>query len=120
MAQMQLFEREKEKRQLEIQIKTLLRLENDDLIKYAAGLNLPDSGVAALYEQYQAAKQGISAMQATGLGERHPQIVMAQVSLSKLEEDLRASVVVLREILETQLNLVDGQLEKLNEVLENR
>ena len=88
--------------------------------KYAAGLDLPDSGVAGLYEQYRSAQRGISTMWASGVGRKHPQVEMANVNLKKLEEDLGDSVVVLQEVLQTQLSLVDGQLEKLKDVVEER
>ena len=45
---------------------------------------------------------------------------MAKVNLEELGEDLQDSVVVLQEILQTQLILVEGQLEKLKDVVEER
>lgn len=120
IAQMQLFEREKEKRGLEIQIKTLLRLDSEDLRKYAAGLGLPDSVVPAMHNQFMAGKRSMAAMAASGLGAKHPSIAMAKISQDALKVDLDQQVVVLQEVLQTQLNLVDSKLDKLSEVVEER
>ncbi|MEO1837355.1 MAG: polysaccharide biosynthesis tyrosine autokinase [Akkermansiaceae bacterium] len=120
IAQMQLFEREKEKRGLEIQIKTLLRLDSEDLRKYAAGLGLPDSVVPAMHSQFMAGKRSMAAMAASGLGAKHPSIAMAKISQDALKVDLDQQVVVLQEVLQTQLNLVDSKLDKLSEVVEER
>ncbi len=119
-AQMEEYQREKEKQQLEIQIKTLLRLNNDELMKYAAGLNLPNNGVPALYAGFQAGMRGITTARASGLGEKHPQIQMAKIGQAELGKDLKGAVVVLQEILQTQLQLVDSQLQKMKEVVVER
>jgi capsular exopolysaccharide synthesis family protein len=117
---MQLFEREKEKRGLEIQIKTLLRLDSEELMRYAAGLGLPDSVVPEMHKQFMAGKRNMAAMAASGLGVKHPSIAMAQISQDALKVDLDQQVVVLQEVLQTQLNLVDSKLDKLSEVVEER
>jgi capsular exopolysaccharide synthesis family protein len=120
IAQLQLFEREKEKRGLEIQIKTLLRLNSEELMRYAAGLGLPDSVVPEMHKQFMAGKRNMAAMAASGLGVKHPSIAMAQISQDALKVDLDQQVVVLQEVLQTQLNLVDSKLAKLGEVVEER
>ncbi|MFP6867062.1 MAG: polysaccharide biosynthesis tyrosine autokinase, partial [Roseibacillus sp.] len=120
VAQMQQFEREKEKRGLEIQIKTLLRLKSDDLMKFAEGLGLPGSSVPKLFEQFLAGKRQVSALRASGLGEKHPQVLMTIISQRELESDLQGAVVVLQETLRTQLQLVNDQLEQLKVVVEER
>jgi succinoglycan biosynthesis transport protein ExoP len=120
IAQLQLFEREKEKRGLEIQIKTLLRLDSEELMRYAAGLGLPDSVVPEMHKQFMAGKRNMAAMAASGLGVKHPSIAMAQISQDALKVDLDQQVVVLQEVLQTQLNLVDSKLAKLGEVVEER
>ncbi len=48
LAERNLYELEKEKQQLEIQIKTLLKLKSKELMEYAAGLQLPQNGVTVL------------------------------------------------------------------------
>jgi capsular exopolysaccharide synthesis family protein len=120
VAQMQLYEREKERRGLEIQIKTLLRLDSEELMRYAAGLGLPDSVVPELHKQFMAGKRNIASLAASGLGVQHPSIAMAKISQAALKVDLDQQVVVLREVLQTQLNLVDSKLDKLKQVVEER
>lgn len=120
IAQMQQFEREKQKRGLEIQIKTLLRLKSDDLMKFAEGLNLPGSSVPRFFNQVLAGKRSISTLRASGLGEKHPSVLMMLISQEELEKDLHGAVVVLQETLRTQLQLVNDQLEQLKVVVEER
>ena len=49
-------ELEQEKMQLESQINSLLKYDSDQLMVYAAGLNLPDNIIRNLYPQYQRSK----------------------------------------------------------------
>ena len=114
------FEKTKAKQQLEIQIKTLLRLKGDEQLRYAAGLNLPDNGTPAIYKQYQDMMKDLARIRAAGLGKNHPNVRMAEISLKELEEDLKNAVTVLQEILQTQLQLVDGQLQHMKEVVDGR
>ncbi len=118
MAVMQQFEHEKAKRQLENQINQLVSLKNEELMNFAEGLKLPGSAVPELHRAWMAGKRSIATMEASGLGRKHPNIRMALIAQDKLEEDLRAAVVTLKDLLRTQLELVDGQLENLRKVVE--
>ncbi|NNC90844.1 MAG: polysaccharide biosynthesis tyrosine autokinase [Akkermansiaceae bacterium] len=119
-AERQLYELEREKQQLDIQIKTLLKLESDDLMKYAAGLNLPNNGVTTLYEAFQSTVRELDALRASGLGARHPNVAMLARKVDSIKGDLERTVVALREILQTQLELVESRLEKMGEVVSHR
>lgn len=112
------FEHEKEKRTLEIQIKQLLRLKSEELMKFAAGLNLPDSGVPDLYKRWLDANRNMHALLVSGLGRKHPEVLMAAQVQTKLEEDTRDAVVILQDLLQTKLELVDGELEELRRVVD--
>lgn len=116
----EVFERSRQKRELEVQIKTLARLKGNELRQYCAGLSLPDNGVPTLFAQYQESLRDIAALKAGGLGATHPKIVIATNALKELEKDLDQSITVLKEILVTQLSLVDSQMKQLGKVVEER
>ena len=66
---------EQEKVQLESQIQTLLKYDSEQLIEFAAGLNLPENTVKRLRPEYASAKQQLIALKASGLGARHPRVL---------------------------------------------
>lgn len=115
-----LYELEREKEQLEIQINRLLKLASDELIRYAAGLQLVENGVPKLYEEYQAAQRDLDTMQASGLGAKHPDVVMRRLTAENFKKDLNNAVVDLREILQKRIELISSRVEKMNEVVNQR
>jgi len=119
-AERQLYESEQEKQQLEIQIKTLLKLESDEMMKYAAGLNLPNNGVTLLFTQFQEAGRELESMKASGLGAKHPDMQMRAIRIEKLMIDLEKAVASLRVILQTQLDLVEARLGEMRQVVGSR
>ena len=67
-------ELEREKIQLESQINSLLKYDNEQLMVYAAGLNLPDNTVRKLYPEYLETKRQLDADKVNGLGSEHPSV----------------------------------------------
>lgn len=120
LAELNHYELEKEKQQLDIQIKMLLKLQSKELMEYAAGLQLPQNGVTALYEQHQLAVRELASLKAGGLGAKHPDVAMRSLNVENLRLDLERSVTALREILQTQLNLVESRLEQMGNVVSER
>ena len=119
-AEMQQFGAEERKAELENQIQQLLTLRDDELIDFAEGLKLPGSQVPVLRARIQESKLNMAAMEASGLGRKHPSMEMSLIAQNKMQEDLGGAVVVLRELLKTQLRLVNGQLAKIKERVEER
>ncbi|MGE9267428.1 MAG: GumC family protein [Verrucomicrobiales bacterium] len=117
-SKLQLEDLKTSKNQLEIQIKRLLDTESDDLIRTAAGLDLPENQVAALYTQYKENIRQIDNMQAQGLGPNHPEVLMLKKNAENLMIDARKEVVNLKEVLNTKLNLVDRQVERMHQMVD--
>ncbi len=115
-----LFELENEKRQLETQVVTLNKFKNEELMKYAAGLQLPDNGVPRLYEEYQNAVRNLEGMKASGLGRRHPDTIRIRKMSEGLHADLYSSVDSLKEILKTKLDLTGKRLESMQQVVNEK
>lgn len=104
---------ESEKIKLESQIDTLLRYDGEQLITYAAGLNLPENIIKSLHPRWLEAKRQIEAAKLGGLGENHPTVKQQSKIIEGLNRDLEEGVVALRETLRAQLELVSEQAERL-------
>ncbi len=108
-------ELETEKIKLESQIDTLLRYDGDQLITYAAGLNLPENIIRSLHPQWLEAQRQLEAAKLGGLGENHPTVQQQMKIIEGLNKDLDEGVVALRETLRAQLELVKEQAERLRD-----
>lgn len=104
---------ETEKIKLEGQIDTLLRYDGEQLITYAAGLNLPENIVRSLHPQWLEAQRQLKATKQAGLGDSHPSVKQQENIVEGLSKDLEEGVVALRETLRAQLELVEEQAERL-------
>ena len=113
-------ELDRERESLELQVKQLVDLNNEELLAYAAGLQLPQNGVTARYEEYRSELVKLHDLQDDGLADAHPRVVAQRVRVDVLRKDLDRAVSILREVLETQLDLVDSRLGKMRRVLEER
>ena len=119
-AAMSFEELEQEKVQLESQIQTLLKYDSDQLIEFAAGLNLPENSVKRLQPEYAAAKSQLIALKASGLGARHPRVVAQGQIIDDLQEQLNAGVMALRNTLRAQLELTKERLSKMDVLQKER
>jgi capsular exopolysaccharide synthesis family protein len=106
--------------QLEIQIKKLVGTKSDDLIRTAAGLELPENQVSRLYAEYQQTIRQKESAIANGLGPNHPNVKGLTGTAENLLEDAKKEVISLKEVLNTRLLLVDRQVEKMREVVEDK
>jgi capsular exopolysaccharide synthesis family protein len=106
-------ELEQEKLQLESQISSLLKYDSDQLMVYAAGLNLPDNVIRTLYPQYLDAKRQLDAFKVNGLGDKHPTVQVALDQIEKLKRQLEEGVVNLRATLQAQLDLASNRLKSV-------
>jgi capsular exopolysaccharide synthesis family protein len=106
-------ELEQEKMQLESQINSLLKYDSDQLMVYAAGLNLPDNVIKNLLPQYNEAKRNLEALKITGLGDRHPTVLAAMDQIHGMKNQLDEGVVNLRATLTAQLEMATDRLKNV-------
>lgn len=106
--------------QLEIQIKKLVELSSDDLISYAAGLDLPQNQVTMYANQNREAKDRKLDLTAQGLGAKHPDIVAMDQRAASAMENAHREVISLKAVLQTNLELVTRQVKKMREMVEDR
>ncbi|MBU6170473.1 MAG: polysaccharide biosynthesis tyrosine autokinase [Verrucomicrobia bacterium] len=106
-------ELEQEKRKLESQINSLLKYDSDQLMVYAAGLDLPDNIIRNLYPLYLEAKRQLDGYRINGLGARHPTVMAAVDQIENMKRQLDEGVVNLRATLTAQLDLAADRLKSV-------
>lgn len=105
-------ELQSEMMQLDSQIKSLLQYNAEDLLVFAAGLDLPDNIIKVLYPQYLQLKREIDGLKASGYGNKHPTILSNQQVLDSMKAQLDEGVVNLRTRLQGQLDMIKERLEQ--------
>lgn len=103
---------EQEKMQLEAQISSLLKYDNDQLMVYAAGLDLPDNIIRNLYPQYLQAKRDLEGIRINGLDARHPTVLEKVDQIGNMKKQLDEGVVNLRATLKARLDLTRERLKQ--------
>ncbi|MDB4354008.1 polysaccharide biosynthesis tyrosine autokinase [Akkermansiaceae bacterium] len=119
-AQQRLDQLEQDRDRLKIQIDKLVKTSPEELIPTAAGLELPENQVSVLYNQYQEATREIDTSTAQGLGPNHPTVVSLRKRASNLMRDAGSAVASLKDVLNTRINLVDRQVERMKETVLNK
>lgn len=109
---------EQNRDQLEIQITKLINADTEDLIRTAAGLELPENQVSMLYNQYLESKRSRDNIIANGLGPNHPTVKGLDGTIKNLMADAREEVENLRDVLRTRLALVVQQVDKMSEMVD--
>jgi capsular exopolysaccharide synthesis family protein len=104
---------EQEKMQLESQINSLLKYDSDQLMVYAAGLNLPDNIIKNLLPQYNDAKRTLDTLKINGLGVNHPTVLAAADQIKTMKHQLDEGVVNLRATLQAQLDMATDRLKNV-------
>jgi capsular exopolysaccharide synthesis family protein len=104
---------EQEKMQLESQINSLLKYDSDQLIVYAAGLNLPDNIIKNLYPQYLERNLQLNSLKISGLGDNHPTVKAAKEQIEGMKRQLDEGVVNLRATLQAQLAIANDRLKSV-------
>lgn len=105
-----------EKMQLESQINSLLKYEAEQMMAFAAGLDLPDNIIRNLYPQYMEAKRLLDTLKTEGYGDLHPKVLAAEEQIRNMKKDLNEGVVNLRETLRAQLDLATNRLKGVEEM----
>jgi bla regulator protein BlaR1 len=101
---------EQEKLQLESQIQSLLKYSSEQLVVYAAGLEVPNNTVRQIYPKYLEAKQQLANDKTKGLGDDHPSVRAKADQVKALSRQLDEGVPNLRDTLQAQWELADNRL----------
>ena len=106
--------------QIKIQIDKLVQLTSEELISYAAGLDLPQNQVTSYANQNRQAVDRMLDLSAQGLGQKHPDMVTMNQRAKGALEKAHEEVVSLKEVLKTKLDLVEKQVLKMREMVDDR
>jgi len=104
---------ESERLQLQSQIKALLKYDADQLMVYAAGLELPDNIIRNLLPQYKEAQRQVETYKTNGLGDNHPTVLAAVGQVTNMKKQLDEGVVNLRATLQAQLDMAENRLKSV-------
>jgi polysaccharide biosynthesis transport protein len=107
-----------ERAQLKSQIDSLLKYDSDQLMAYAASLDLDDNVIRNLQPLYLEAKRNLDGYRFNGYGEKHPTVLSAVDQIAKFEKQLHEGVANLRAALQAKLALAEERLKSM-ETLKN-
>ena len=119
-AQEKLDELEQNSAHLKIQIDKLINTPPEDLLRTAAGLDLPENQVTFYYTKYRDAVEKVQSIQAQGLGPNHPEVQAVASQARGSLDNAQKEVSSLKDVLETKLKLIDRQVERMREMVEQK
>ena len=119
-ARQRLAEFETQRDRIEIQIRKLVEMDNEDLVTYAAGLELPENQVTYYFTQFREALGQRETLIAQGLGAGHPDIIAVDQRASGAMENARKEAVSLKAVLKTRLELINRQVDRMEEMVDDR
>jgi len=116
-AQRRLEELKQNRDRLKIQINKLVQTSSEEMIPTAAGLELPENQVSDFYSQYLATNREIDDATAQGFGPNHPTLQSLRKRSINLMRDAEGAVTSLKDVLNTKINLIDRQVERMEETV---
>ena len=111
-----LYEVNRKRDAIAVQINKLLSVAEVDLIAVAA--ELPDVGFKEDYVKFENAKRDLEKMRASGFGPKHPDILMHQDIILGLEKSLTRKANYAKKALKHNLDILDKKVEGLKGVVE--
>ncbi|MFT6239389.1 MAG: hypothetical protein ACJAQT_001468 [Akkermansiaceae bacterium] len=106
--------------QIEIQIKELSKMTGDELVEYAAGLDLPENQVTYYFTQHREALEQKRTLLAQGLAANHPDVRAVEERAEGAMDYAKKEAVSLSAVLKTKLELINRQVERMEEMVEDR
>ena len=111
LAERNAFDMKKNRDQYKIYLDKLATLDPAQVLRYAAELPVDNNSVRSLHSEFLAASREAEASKASGLGDRHPNMLVMKERLNGLRTDLDGAVASLRESLATNYELISKQLD---------
>lgn len=99
-----------EQMQLQAQVESMLKYDNDQLIIYSAGLDIPENSVRTLYPKYRELQQDVLRLQQQGIPDSDPSLAAKLKELQSIRAELDEGVVNIRSILESKKQLAEQRL----------
>jgi polysaccharide biosynthesis transport protein len=102
---------EQEVAQLKSTINTLLRYDEEQLISFAAGLEMAEGGLRMLHPKYLEMKTAFEGLKNQGLGPQHPMMISKSREIEETRKHLEEGVVALRDTLTAKLQMAEARLD---------
>ncbi len=118
LAEKHLYEAERERDQLAIQIKKLLVADEDDILPLVA--ELPDVGYKEIYQKYEEAQKEIETLKESGLAEAHPNVKLRRERVIELEKALKKRAQNVRESLNHRRAILEHRVKKMREARDRK
>ena len=112
-----LYEANRKRDAIAVQINKLLAVEQADLIAVAA--ELPDVGFKEDYVRFEDAKRDLDKMRASGFGAKHPDVEMQENIILGLEKSLNRKASYAKKALKHNLDILEKKVEGLKSVVES-
>ena len=112
----QLYELEKDYKDVNNRLQKLLDVQEEDLIGVAA--SLPDVGFRQAYDALELAKTDLGISQASGLGNRHPNVVASRNRIADMTAGLAERAKQIRKGLTFELATLESQLKNMRSTVD--
>ena len=109
-----------ERDQIEPTIKGFFDGSNEDLVNYAAGLELPENQVTYYFDQHREALQQKRALLAKGSKPTHHEVLAAEERAKSAMANATKETKALIPVLKTRLELINRQIERMKEILRDQ
>lgn len=98
------------------QTRTLLKLQDEQLLPYAAGLDVPENKVKMAYPLYLEAQGALENLRKGGMGAAHPTVKAQTELVATLKGEVDEGMARFKTLLQTRLEATEGQLRKADGV----
>jgi hypothetical protein len=99
-----------EQMQIQAQVESMLKYDNDQLIIYSAGLDIPENSVRTHYPKYRELQQDVLRLQQQGVSDSDPSLAAKLKELQSTRAALDEGVGNLRSILDSKKHLAEQRL----------
>ena len=119
-SQENLAELEHQRNLAQIQTRKLIDTPNEDLIRLAAGLDLPKNKISEYYHSYRSLSARAESLVGIGSSPNDTKLKILKKQAELALENAGKEVVSIKETLETKLNLIDKEVERMKEEVVER
>ena len=117
LAQKDLYVAEREKEELDLQIKKLENLDGEELIRRAS--KLEEVGFPERYQEYIEAQENLELLRATGIAPKHPEFQQKSKAVEGLQSALLKRASNTKVALQLRLDMLEKRIEKIKKISGN-
>ncbi|MGJ8676036.1 MAG: GumC family protein [Akkermansiaceae bacterium] len=118
LSQNQLYDLENDAQDIKLRLEKLLKVEDKDLISMAA--TLPDIGFKEAYNKLEDTERQMKSMMASGLGNKHPEILSMRSTITIMTENLAKRAKSIRQSLQFELENIQQRVENMRDTVDEQ